>query len=99
MPKQSFSFRYKHLGENEQRRLAHDEDRLLSTMLYNLIAFMLMMNVRKDLINSKVRSMLGKCRIAICYAEEITSLLCRLQNLVCKKIIQYSYASIFFLKF
>ena len=46
---------------------------------------MLMMNVRKEQINSKVRSMLGKCRIAICYAEEITSLLCRLQNLVCMK--------------
>ncbi|XP_065219139.1 MAP kinase-activating death domain protein isoform X2 [Planococcus citri] len=73
--------RYKHLSENEQRRLAHDEDRLLSTMLYNLTAFMLMMNVKKNLINSKVRSMLGKCRIAICYAEEITSLLYRLNNL------------------
>lgn len=51
-------------------------------MLYNLTAFMLMMNVKKNLINSKVRSMLGKCRIAICYAEEITSLLYRLSNLV-----------------
>lgn len=70
------------MSENEQRRLAHDEDRLLSTMLYNLTAFMLMMNVRKDLVNTKVRSMLGKCRIAICYAEEITSLLYRLHNLV-----------------
>ncbi len=45
---------------------------------------MLMMNVKKDLINSKVRSMLGKCRIAICYAEEITTLLYRLHNLVGK---------------
>lgn len=74
--------RFKHLSENEQRRLAHDEDRLLSTMLYNLTAFMLMMNVKKELINSKVRSMLGKCRIAICYAEEITALLYRLNSLV-----------------
>lgn len=73
--------RYKHLSENEQRRLAHDEDRLLSTMLYNLTAFMLMMNIKKENISSKVRSMLGKCRIAICYAEEITSLLLRLHNL------------------
>lgn len=70
------------MSENEQRRLAHDEDRLLSTMLYNLTAFMLMMNVKKELINSKVRSMLGKCRIAICYAEEITALLYRLNSLV-----------------
>ena len=43
---------------------------------------MLMMNVKKELINSKVRSMLGKCRIAICYAEEITALLYRLNSLV-----------------
>lgn len=40
-----FLERYKTLPENEKRLLEHDEDRLLSTILYNLVAFMLMMQV------------------------------------------------------
>ena len=37
--------RYKSLPENEKRLLEHDEDRLLSTLLYNMVAFMIMMQV------------------------------------------------------
>ena len=37
--------RYKTLPENEKRLLEHDEDRLLSTLLYNMTAFMIMMQV------------------------------------------------------
>lgn len=37
--------RYKSLPENEKRLLEHDEDRLLATILYNLIAYMIMMQV------------------------------------------------------
>ena len=38
--------RYRCLSENEKKRLEQDEDRLLSTMLYNTVAFMIMMQVR-----------------------------------------------------
>uniref|UniRef100_A0A1I8I4H1 TPR_REGION domain-containing protein n=1 Tax=Macrostomum lignano TaxID=282301 RepID=A0A1I8I4H1_9PLAT len=37
--------RYESLGKAERKRLELDEDRLLSTMLYNLVAFMVMMRV------------------------------------------------------
>ena len=37
--------RYKSLAENEKRVLENDEDRLLSVILYNLTAFMLLMQV------------------------------------------------------
>lgn len=39
--------RYKTLAENEKRVLENDEDRLLSVILYNLTAFMLLMQVHK----------------------------------------------------
>jgi hypothetical protein len=38
--------RYKTLPENEKRLLEHDEDRLLATILYNMTAFMIMMQVQ-----------------------------------------------------
>ena len=40
--------RYRNLSDNEKRRLEQDEDRLLATMLYNLTAFMVMMQVKKS---------------------------------------------------
>ena len=43
--------RYQGLSDNEKKRLEHDEDRLLSTMLYNLVAFMVMFQVNKHLDN------------------------------------------------
>ena len=51
--------RYKCLSENEKKRLEHDEDRLLSTMLYNLVAFMIMMRIDKTDIKKIVRRLLG----------------------------------------
>ena len=41
------TIRYRCLSENEKKRLEQDEDRLLSTMLYNTVAFMIMMQVRQ----------------------------------------------------
>ena len=41
--------RYKALAENEKRILENDEDRLLSVILYNLAAFMLLMQVNESL--------------------------------------------------
>ena len=47
--------RYQGLSDNEKKRLEHDEDRLLSTMLYNLVAFMVMFQVNKHELKKKVR--------------------------------------------
>ena len=41
--------RYRALAENEKRVLENDEDRLLSVILYNLTAFMLLMQVSTTL--------------------------------------------------
>jgi hypothetical protein len=47
--------RYKTLPENEKRLLEHDEDRLLATILYNMAAFMIMMQVPvKRIYNRKM---------------------------------------------
>jgi len=40
--------RYRHLADTEKKRLEQDEDRLLATVLYNLTAFMVMMQVTFD---------------------------------------------------
>lgn len=39
--------RYLSLGEHDRKRLEDDEDRLLATLLHNMIAYMLMMKVWK----------------------------------------------------
>lgn len=38
--------RYLSLGDHDRKRLEDDEDRLLATLLHNMIAYMLMMKVR-----------------------------------------------------
>lgn len=43
--------RYRNLSETEKKRLEHDEDRLLSTMLYNLTSFMVMMQVHLNTLH------------------------------------------------
>ena len=67
--------RYRSLSENEKKRLEHDEDRLLSSMLYNLMAFMVMMQMDKSEIKRKVRRLLGKSHIGLIYSQEINQLL------------------------
>jgi len=51
-------------------------------MIYNLIAFMIMVNVPKESIMKIVRTLVGKSRVTNCYATEITSLMSQLSNLV-----------------
>lgn len=41
----SSSCRYLSLGEHDRKRLEDDEDRLLATLLHNMIAYMLMIKV------------------------------------------------------
>ncbi|KAL4104662.1 hypothetical protein QTP88_019944 [Uroleucon formosanum] len=73
--------RYKNLNQSERKRLEYDEDKLLSIMIYNLIAFMIMVNVPKESIMKIVRTLVGKSRVTNCYATEITSLMSQLSNL------------------
>lgn len=73
--------RYKSLSDSEKKRLEHDEDRLLSTMLYNLTAILVMLCVHKDEIKRKVRRLLGKSHISMVYSQEVNNLLDQINNL------------------
>lgn len=73
--------RYRTLQEHERKRLEHEEDRLLSSLLHNMTAYMLMLRVTVQTIRLKVRRLLGKCHIGVIYSEEIHSLLSRLDQL------------------
>ncbi|XP_076310591.1 rab3 GDP-GTP exchange factor isoform X2 [Tachypleus tridentatus] len=73
--------RYNSLSEMDKKRLEHDEDRLLSSMLYNMVAFMIMTSVNKTDIKRKVRRLLGKCHVSLVYSAEINQLLDQIENL------------------
>ncbi|XP_017050769.1 MAP kinase-activating death domain protein isoform X6 [Drosophila ficusphila] len=73
--------RYKSLSESERKRLEHDEDRLLSTMLYNLTAILVMLNVPKDEIRRKIRRLLGKSHIGLVYSQEVHNVVDQINNL------------------
>ena len=74
--------RYNSLGDSERKRLEYDEDRLLSVMLYNMVAFMVMMRVSKNELKRKVRRMLGKCHIGLVCSQDINNLLDQVTQLV-----------------
>ena len=78
----SCAFRYNSLGPAEKKRLEEDEDRLLATMLYNLVAFMTALNVGKDTVKKKVRRLLGKSHIGLLQSQQVNDLLDNLQSLV-----------------
>ncbi|XP_038213188.1 MAP kinase-activating death domain protein isoform X10 [Zerene cesonia] len=67
--------RYKCLSETERKRLEHEEDRLLSTALYNLTAAMVLFNVEADIVRNKVRRLLAKSHIGLVYSQEVNHLL------------------------
>nr|XP_042894648.1 MAP kinase-activating death domain protein isoform X3 [Parasteatoda tepidariorum] len=73
--------RYQSLATMDKKRLEHDEDRLLSTMLYNTVAFMVMMKVNKAEIRRKNCRLLGKCHISLVYSAEVNELLDQIVNL------------------
>jgi len=73
--------RYKLLYEMDKKRLEHEEDRLLSTLLYNMTAFMVMLQVDKQSIKQKIRRLLGKCHISLINSAEINQLLEQIENL------------------
>ncbi|XP_068167255.1 MAP kinase-activating death domain protein isoform X4 [Antennarius striatus] len=73
--------RYLSLGEHDRKRLEDDEDRLLATLLHNMIAYMLMMKLNKNDIRKKVRRLMGKSHIGLTYSQEINEILDKLANM------------------
>lgn len=73
--------RYLSLGEHDRKRLEDDEDRLLATLLHNLISHMLLMKVNKNDIRKKVRRLMGKSHIGLVYSQQINEVLDQLANL------------------
>ncbi|XP_068612807.1 MAP kinase-activating death domain protein-like [Brachionichthys hirsutus] len=73
--------RYLSLGEHDRKRLEDDEDRLLATLLHNMVAYMLMMKLTKNDIRKKVRRLMGKSHIGLTYSQEINELLDKLANM------------------
>lgn len=51
-------------------------------MLYNLVAFMIALNVDKDAIKKKVRRLLGKSHIGLLQSQQVNDLLDNINNLV-----------------
>ncbi|NWU67264.1 MADD protein, partial [Pterocles burchelli] len=73
--------RYLSLGEHDRKRLEDDEDRLLATLLHNMIAYMLMIKVNKNDIRKKVRRLMGKSHVGLVHSQQINDILDRLANL------------------
>ncbi|XP_073692222.1 MAP kinase-activating death domain protein isoform X28 [Garra rufa] len=78
--------RYLSLGDHDRKRLEEDEDRLLATLLHNMIAYMLMMKVSKNDIRKKVRRLMGKSHIGLAHSQEINEVLDRIANLIGREL-------------
>ncbi|XP_057656442.1 MAP kinase-activating death domain protein isoform X1 [Diorhabda carinulata] len=73
--------RYKSLSDTERKRLEHEEDKLLATQLYNLVAILVMLNCNKEEIKRKIRRLLGKSHIGLVYSQEVNQLLDQITHL------------------
>ncbi|KAJ8281000.1 hypothetical protein GJAV_G00062130 [Gymnothorax javanicus] len=78
--------RYLSLGDHDRKRLEDDEDKLLATLLHNMIAYMLMMKVNKNDIRKKVRRLMGKSHIGLTYSQEINDILEQLPTLTGREL-------------
>lgn len=78
--------RYSHLSDTERKRLEHEEDRLLATLLYNVTAMMVMVAVSRNEVRNKVRRLLGKSHIGLVYSQEVHELLDKINNFVSSDI-------------
>ncbi|XP_029438631.1 MAP kinase-activating death domain protein isoform X5 [Rhinatrema bivittatum] len=72
--------RYFSLGDHDRKRLEDDEDRLLATLLHNMIAYMLMVKVGKNDIRKKVRRLMGKSHIGLVHSQQINEILDKLAD-------------------
>ncbi|XP_044125524.1 MAP kinase-activating death domain protein isoform X3 [Bufo gargarizans] len=73
--------RYFSLGNHDRKRLEEDEDRLLGTLLHNMVAYMVMMKLNKTDLRRKVRRLLGKCHIGLLHSQQVNELLDRVSDL------------------
>uniref|UniRef100_A0A8C5AX05 MAP kinase-activating death domain protein n=1 Tax=Gadus morhua TaxID=8049 RepID=A0A8C5AX05_GADMO len=73
--------RYLSLGDHDRKRLEEDEDRLLATLLHNMVAYMLMLKVSKNDIRKKVRRLMGKSHIGLSHSQVINELLDKLADM------------------
>lgn len=73
--------RYRSLGKLEQKRLEEDEDKVLGTVLFNLTAFMIQVNVDKKEIKRKIRRIIGKAHVGLCQSQCVGHLLASIENL------------------
>ncbi|XP_019407107.1 PREDICTED: MAP kinase-activating death domain protein isoform X14 [Crocodylus porosus] len=78
--------RYLSLGEHDRKRLEDDEDRLLATLLHNMICYMLMMKVNKNDIRKKVRRLMGKSHIGLVHSQQVNEVLDKLTNLSVREL-------------
>ncbi|PAV73893.1 hypothetical protein WR25_16074 [Diploscapter pachys] len=67
--------RYTALNDTEKKRLELEEDRLLSTLLHNMTAYMVMCGTGQRAIQQKIRRLLGKAHIGLVCSKEINKLL------------------------
>ncbi|XP_040265136.1 MAP kinase-activating death domain protein isoform X7 [Bufo bufo] len=73
--------RYFSLGDHDRKRLEDDEDRLLGTLLHNMVAYMVMMKLNKTELRRKVRRLLGKSHIGLLHSQQVNELLDRVSDL------------------
>ncbi|XP_028298777.1 MAP kinase-activating death domain protein isoform X4 [Gouania willdenowi] len=78
--------RYLSLSDHDRKRLEDDEDRLLATLLHNMIAYMLMLKLNKNDIRKKVRRLMGKSHIGLTYSQEINEILDKLNNMTGREL-------------
>ncbi|XP_032083133.1 MAP kinase-activating death domain protein isoform X12 [Thamnophis elegans] len=78
--------RYFSLGEHDRKRLEDDEDRLLATLLHNMIAYMIMMKVQKNDIRKKVRRLMGKSHIGLVHSQEINDTLDKISSMTGREL-------------
>jgi len=83
VPKRGVSGRrYSGLSDADRKRLELDEDRLLSTLLHNMTAAMLLCGCPKQSIQQKIRRLLGKSHVGLIHSQHINNLLDCLPHLV-----------------
>jgi hypothetical protein len=75
-------YRYRSLGRLEQKRIEEDEDKVLGTTLFNITAFMILLNVQESELKKKVRRMIGKAHIGMNQSQRIGQLLQKLDYVV-----------------
>ncbi|CAH1256777.1 MADD [Branchiostoma lanceolatum] len=73
--------RYKAMSAEDRKRLEEDEDKLLSTQLFNLVAYMVSMQVSKNECRRKIRRLLGKSHIGLLYSQDVMDVLDQINNL------------------